>query len=221
MKHLKLAAILVMSALVMYSCGDSGSDSKNPADSGNGDTGGSSSKGSLTTHSGTNTAVTESNVGTVNQKVTSKSFEIFGRAMSTVKYKTAKPTAQSFNLDGKVNGNNSGYAQVKGTYSINMSGTTVSSYSYNFTCTYYDFADDTTMYLGGQVAYTGTYDLTNMNNIKYDLTFKGGLKFNGDYEGTQDFTTKYSMLGQTVSWTSSTSTTSGGKTFSSTYTYPQ
>lgn len=219
-----MMAVLSLTAMVMYSCGDSDSDSKNPADGGNGSTDGSSSKGTLTTHSGTNAVVTESNVATVNEKVTGKSFEVFGRALATVKYKTAKPTAQSFNLDGKVNGTKSGYAQVKGTYSVNMNGMTVSGYSYNFTCTFYDFADndDTGLYLGGQLVYTGTGAVSNTNAINYDLTIKGGLKFNGDFEGAQEFTLKYLLSGTTTtSWTYTTTTTSGGKTFSGTYKYPQ
>jgi hypothetical protein len=103
-----------------------------------------------------------------------------------------------------------------------MTGTTVGSTTYNFTATYYDFADDESMYLGGGLKYTGTVTTTNdYNDMKWSITIKGGLKFNGDYEGTQDFTTVYTMNGQTVTWTSDTKTVSGGKTFTSTVKYPE
>lgn len=213
MKGIKTLALLVMVAFLAFSCGDSG----NPTNGGNGD--GGSSKGSLSTHQGANTVVTESNVQAVSGIVTSKAYEVFGRAMATIKY--AKPVAgTSYNLDGRVNGNNSGYAQVKGTMTINMSGQQPTSYSYNFICTYYDFSDDGALWLGGAITYTGTYDMSNTQNLKYNLTFEGGLTFNGTYEGTQDFTTNYTMTGQTFSWTSDTSTTSGGRTFTYTSKYP-
>ena len=218
MKLWKMTVLLALTAMVMYSCGDSKSDSPT---GGGGNTTDASTKGSLSTHTGAaNAVVTESNVATVNTKVTEKANDVFSRALTTVKYKTAKPAAQVYNLDGKVNGSKSGYAQVKGSYSLNMSGQTMTSMTYNFTCTFYDFADDTSMYMGGLITYTGTYDMSNTSNPKYDLTYKGGLKFNGDYEGTQDFTIKYSMMGQNMSWTSTCTTTSGGKTFTSTNKYP-
>jgi hypothetical protein len=222
MKHLKLAAVLALTAMVMYSCGDSKSD--NPVNGGSDNTSGSSAKGSLATHTGNNAVVTATNVDNVNQLVTTKSFDVFGRAMETVKYgKTAKPAVGTvMNLDGKVNGTNSGYAQVLGTMTVNGTGQNVTGYTYNFTCTYYDFSDETTLYLGGQVTYTGTgtIDMSSGTSMNYNITVVGGLKFNGNYEGTQDFTMKILMSGANMSWTYTGTTTSGGKTFSNTTKYP-
>ncbi|MHB9030866.1 MAG: hypothetical protein ACYC9O_19015 [Candidatus Latescibacterota bacterium] len=222
MRTFKLLSALALSMFLVMSCG--GDDDNNPVNGGgNTNTGGSAaSKGSLTQHSGANAAVTESNVQQVSTTVTSKSFEVFGRALSTVKYsKTAKPVAGTImTLDGKVDGFKSGNAQVKGTMTMTQAGTSVSGYTYNFTCTYNDFSDDSQLWMGGELAYTGTYDMTNTSSMKYDITINGGLKFNGLYEGIQDFTTKYTMAGQAVSWTSTITTTSGGKSFTSKTIYP-
>ena len=197
----------------------------NPLDVGGGggsNSSGSLSAGSLEQHtSAPNTVVTESNVEQVSQTINNKAWEMFGKALTMVKYKTAKPSEGTIiNLDGNVDGIKSGYTKVKGTMTINMSGTTVSSYTYNFTCTFYNFSDDGQLWLGGSLTYTGSTDMSDYNNIKYDITIKGGLKFNGTYEGIQELTTTYTMRGSTLSWTSNTTTTSGGKTFTYTSKYP-
>lgn len=215
MKGVKSLALFIAVAFLAFSCG--GSDNKSPTSSG----GVPSSSGSIETHaSAPNTAVTAQNVQQVSQIVNTKAWEVFGEAAT--KIKTAKPSAgTTMTLDGKVDGLKSGYAQVKGTMTYTMSGqTTVTATNFNFICTYYNFSDDDQLWLGGAITYTGKLDMTDMQNLKYDLTFKGGFKFNGTYEGTQDFTTTYTMTGQNFSWTSTTSTTSGGKTFSSTTSYP-
>ena len=225
MKKMKMLALMLTLAMFAFSCGGSDDKDDNGSPTDGGSTSGlNSSSGSLGTHTGTNAAVTESDVDDVSSEVTAKAFQVFGRAMETAQYGgVTKPNInQVINLDGKVNGYKSGYAQVKGTYSINMTGTTVGSYTYNFTATYYDFADDESMYLGGGLKYSGTVtNVSDYNNMKYSITIKGGLKFNGDYEGTQDFTTVYSITGGNVTWTSETKTVSGGKTFNKTIKYPE
>jgi hypothetical protein len=225
MKALRLLPLLMLSMFLALGCGDD-DDNNNPVNGNGGGGGGggetTTTKGSLSTHSGANAAVTESNVQEVTSLLMGKMHEVFGRAMTTVKYtKPAAPAAGTImNLDGKVTGNSSGYAQVKGTMTLNQSGMTVSGYTYNFTATYYDFSDDGKIWLGGEVVYTGSADMTNLQATKYDLTFDGVLKFNGTYEGVQDFLTKYTVTGQSFSWNSTITTTSGGKTFSSTSKYP-
>ncbi len=216
MKALKTFALLLFVVLFAFACGDSGDD--NPADGGDGGGGsttGASTKGTLGTHTGNNTVVTSDNAAAVSNIIISKASEVFSRAMSTVKYSKAV-AGTTMNLDGKVNGNNSGYAQTKGTMEVSTAG----AYTYNFTCTFYDFSDDGALWLGGQVTYTGSMSVSNTGSYSYNLKYTGGLKFNGTYEGTQDFVTTYTMNGSTISYNSVTTITSGGKTFNYTYKYP-
>jgi len=220
MKALKTFALLLFVALFAFACGDDGDD--NPADGGgdnNGSTSGASSKGSLSTHSGNNTVVTSDNAAQVSNIITTKSHEVFGRALQTAAPKTVAGITQ--NLNGKVNGNKSGYAQVTGTVVVNYNGTSVGSTTYNFTCTYNDFSDDGALWFGGQVVYTGTMTMNTATSYSYNLKFNGGMKFNGTYEGSQDFVTTYTMNGTSFSYNSDTTITSGGQTFKYSYKYPQ
>lgn len=212
MQRVKVLAFLVLAAFLAFSC----SKDDNSTPTGGGSSTGNSSAGSLAAHTGNNTTVTETNVDTVTQLITTKASDVFSRAMTKVSYGASKPAVDII-LAGDVTGTKSGKAVVNGKYTISSDQ---KSFTYNFTCTFYDFSDDNALFLGGAIVYTGYYNLTT--NV-YDLTYKGGLKFNGTYSGTQDFTTtyKYDMGKSSMTIVSTTSTTSGGKTFSSTYKYPE
>ncbi|MDP2983645.1 MAG: hypothetical protein Q8O92_10000 [Candidatus Latescibacter sp.] len=211
MQRVKVLAFLVLAAFLAFSC--SKDDNSTPT---GGNTTGNSSAGSLATHTGNNTVVTESNVNTVTQLITTKASDVFSRALTKVSYGAAKP-AVDITLAGDVTGTKSGKAVVNGKYTMSSDQKLL---TYNFTCTFYDFSDDNALFLGGAIVYSGSYNLTT--NV-YDLTYKGGLKFNGTYSGTQDFTTsyKYDMSKSSMTIVSTNTCTSGGKTFSFTYNYPQ
>jgi hypothetical protein len=213
MRRVKVLSFLVLAAFLAFSC--SSNDNSTPT---GGNNTGNSNAGSLATHTGSNTVVTESNVDTVSQLITTKASDVFSRASIKVSYGVAKP-AVDITLAGDVNGNSSGKATVNGKYTMSSDQT---SLTYNFTCTFYDFSDDNVLFLGGSIVYSGSYNLTT---YVYNLTYTGGLKFNGTYSGTQDFTTHYNSTytNSTYSYTinSTTTTTSGGRTFTSTYSYPQ
>ncbi|MFA6471260.1 MAG: hypothetical protein WCU00_04380 [Candidatus Latescibacterota bacterium] len=215
MRNFKVPAFLgfvILSVFLAASCSDNeDSSTTGPGTSGN------STAGSLATHAGTNFKVTEANVDSVSETVTETTYEVFGKALAAAgSAKTAK-TAIDIPLSGTANGSVSGHASVSGKYVVSSDYNTI---TYNFTCTFYDYSDDGKLYYGGSIVYTGTWV---MSTEAYNLTFRGGLKFNGAYEGTQDFTTTYvyNMSAGSVNIQSTTSTTSGGQTFTSTYRYPE
>jgi hypothetical protein len=219
MLRVKVLAFLVLAAFLAFSCSKDSSDDNNnstPTGGGNNTTGGNSNLGSLATHSGANTVVTESNVNAVSTQIMQIATAAFAKAQTKASY-AAKP-AIDINLAGDVSGDKSGKLTVNGKYTMSADQKSI---NYNFNTTFYDYSDDNGLFLGGAIVYTGTYNLTTN---AYDLTYTGGLKFNGTYSGVQDFVTKYKLTGTTstsFTYTSTTNTTSGGKSFTSTITYPQ
>lgn len=213
MRNVKVLAFLVLSAFLAFSCSKNDDSSTGPSGGGN------SNSGSLSTHSsGKNLVVTQANVDSVSDIVTETTYEVFGKALQAAGTGLAKP-AIDIPLSGTVEGTVSGHATVSGKC---VYSTDYSSETFNFTCTFYDYSDDGILFYGGSIVYTGNFTMGQDTEV-YNLTFKGGVKFNGAYAGTQDFTTTYvvNMRTSSVSIQSTINTTSGGKTFTSTYKYPE
>lgn len=89
---------------------------------------------------------------------------------------------------------------------------------YNFNCTLYDFSDDGKLFLGGKLAYTGNYNYTTQ---VYTIKVVGDVKFNGQYDGSQKYTLTVEMnpMSGTSKYTYNTTTTSGGQTFTNSFTF--
>jgi hypothetical protein len=211
MQKVKVLAFLVLAAFLAFSC--SKNDDSSTGDS---NTGGNSNAGSLSSHAGKNLTVTESNADSVSAIVMQTTSEVFGKAIAVAGSGLTKP-AIDIPLSGTVNGTISGHASVSGKYVVSTDYSTI---QYNLTCTFFDYSDDSVLYYGGATNYAGSMV---METSAYNLTFKGGLKFNGTYQGTQDFTTTYTYTPSTSATTyhSTINTTSGGKTFTTTFDYPQ
>jgi len=215
----KLFAMLLMVCIAIFfipGCSKDDDGDKSPTGGG----GGSSSAGSLAEHAGANTVVTETNADQVTTEINSTAWEVFGRAMSTASYGKAAADVTT-NLKGDVAGLKNGKATVNGKMITKMSGMTATGVDYDFTCTFYDFSDDGELYLGGSLSYEGSAKYgSNYQLESYTITVKGGLKFNGQYSGSEDFTTtvKIESAGN-YSYEGTTTVTSGGKTFTESFKY--
>ena len=166
MKRRFLLAIGLSFALTLVlGCGDSDDDkddNSNPAG------GGGATTGSLTERpNSANVVVTKDNVQVVSNEVNSVAWTAFGKAMQTASY--GKPALDyTTNLDGEVSGASSGKAVVKGTMVSKMSGTTLTGYDYDFTCTLYDYSDDGKLFLGGTLSYKGAATYSGYTLNKYE-----------------------------------------------------
>lgn len=202
MKRAKALTVLLMIALFTFSCSDGGGKKTTDFGPGPGD------GGTLAEHEGDNSAVTEDNVSQVIMEINGIAWDVFGRAMNTSF--VGKPAI----VEGDVNGYDSGKATVEGKIttimdsSFNPTGT-----NYNFTCTYYDFSDDGELWLGDSMTYIGSMDT---NSMAYNITVYGNISFAGKYRGSEEFVTTISTSQTGISYSTTYTMTSGGKTFSDT-----
>jgi len=210
-KILALTLVLLVGMLFVAGCSDDDGDDKSP-------TGDGSTAGSLTTREdAANETVTEENIDQVTARVNGTTWDVFGRALSTAQAGKALIDYTS-KLSGEVEGEAGGKATVSGNMTTKMSGTSPSSVNYDFTCTFYDFSDDGELWLGGKLTYKGDYNYTSM---QYNINITGDIRFNGAYEGTQTYSSVIKMNATTgeSTYTVTTTTTSGGETFTTTQSF--
>lgn len=214
MKKIFIGVIAIISLIMTIGCSSStptGGGGESLADG-----------GKLSEHAGNNAPITEGNKGAVSTDMIAATQGIFdkvevgGIARHYAQRNPGKDT--TIVLDTTINGDKSGYAELKGT--VKISTTLQGSFTFQlvYKIEYFDYSDDGIIYFGG----AGNATMTMSGNALsggMNMTGRmiGGYKFNGAYVGTCDYTmdvtAKESALGMEGVIKFKATLTSEGKTF--------
>ncbi len=127
------------------------------------------SHGSLSDHEGPNAAITSDIILDVNQHIFSTFFSVRKRALESIEKIAAD---QPIRVDGE----HSGYALFETAMSGSESETIKDD-----TCDFYDFSDDSALYIGGRIRSTSTTDSENEYESE---TIQGDISVAGTYKGS-------------------------------------